>query len=369
MSSVSLQHVEKMYDKNMATVHDLTLDIQDHEFLVLVGPSGAGKSTVLRLVAGLEEMDGGDILMDGCSIQDLEPSKRDVAMVFQNYALYPNMTVYNNMAFALKIQKVPREERDRRILETAKLLEIDQLLKRKPRALSGGERQRVALGRAMVRNPKVFLMDEPLSNLDATLRIQMRTQIARLHRKLQATFIYVTHDQTEAMTMGTRVAVMRDGMLQQVDTPQKIYEQPANQFVAGFIGSPAMNFMNVHLLQKEGRVIAQSKSVNLTLLAEMTQKLDHKYIDQLVVMGIRPEHLSEEANSQDELLARGKVEMAEPLGADVYLHVALEGNSQTVVARVRPQTAVRVDDEIELYLNPEQLRFFDIETGAAIMKY
>ena len=243
MSNLSLRHIYKIYTGNVTAVKDFNLEIEDKEFIVFVGPSGCGKSTTLRMIAGLEEISQGEIYIGDKLVNDMAPKDRDIAMVFQNYALYPHMTVYDNMAFGLKLRKMPKDEIKQKVTDVAKVLDIEHLLDRKPKALSGGQRQRVALGRAIVRNPKVFLMDEPLSNLDAKLRVQMRTEIAKLHHKLQTTFIYVTHDQTEAMTMGTRIVVMKDGLAQQVDTPHNIYEHPVNMFVAGFIGSPQMNFM------------------------------------------------------------------------------------------------------------------------------
>ena len=249
MASVTLKHIYKIYQGGVTAVSDFTLDIEDKEFIVLVGPSGCGKSTTLRMVAGLEEISEGELYIGDKLVNDVAPKDRDIAMVFQNYALYPHMTVYDNMAFGLKLRKTPKAEIDKRVREAAKILDIEHLLSRKPKALSGGQRQRVALGRAIVREPKVFLMDEPLSNLDAKLRVQMRTEITKLHHRLQTTFIYVTHDQTEAMTMGSRIVVMKDGFIQQVDTPQNLYDYPGNLFVAGFIGSPQMNFFTVKLDQ------------------------------------------------------------------------------------------------------------------------
>ena len=256
MASVSLKHIYKIYQGGVTAVSDFTLDIEDKEFIVLVGPSGCGKSTTLRMVAGLEEISEGELYIGDKLVNDVAPKDRDIAMVFQNYALYPHMTVYDNMAFGLKLRKTPKPEIEKRVREAAKILDIEHLLNRKPKALSGGQRQRVAMGRAIVREPKVFLMDEPLSNLDAKLRVQMRTEITKLHHRLQTTFIYVTHDQTEAMTMGSRIVVMKDGFIQQVDTPQNLYDYPGNQFVAGFIGSPQMNFFTVKLTKSGDGVYA-----------------------------------------------------------------------------------------------------------------
>ena len=259
MASLSLQHIYKIYAGGVTAVSDFTLDIEDKEFIVLVGPSGCGKSTTLRMVAGLEEISDGELYIGDKLVNDVAPKDRDIAMVFQNYALYPHMTIYDNMAFGLKLRKTPKAEIDRRVKEAAKILDIEHLLTRKPKALSGGQRQRVALGRAIVREPKVFLMDEPLSNLDAKLRVQMRTEITKLHHRLQTTFIYVTHDQTEALTMGTRIVVMKDGFIQQVDTPQNVFDYPSNLFVAGFIGSPQMNFFDVKLERRGNDALSQSR--------------------------------------------------------------------------------------------------------------
>ena len=290
MASLSLQHINKTYPNGFEAVKDFNLEIEDKEFIIFVGPSGCGKSTTLRMIAGLEEISGGTLKIGDRVVNDVEPKDRDIAMVFQNYALYPHMTVYDNMAFGLKLRKVPKDEIDKMVREAAKILDLEKLLDRKPKALSGGQRQRVAMGRAIVRNPKVFLMDEPLSNLDAKLRVQMRIEISKLHERLGATIIYVTHDQTEAMTLGTRIVVMKDGVVQQVDTPQNLYEHPGNLFVAGFIGSPQMNFMDARIEVKGEDVTATVGKYVLKVPADKAKALkDGGYDGKTVVLGIRPE--------------------------------------------------------------------------------
>ena len=290
MASLSLQGIQKIYPNGFHAVKDFNLEIADKEFIIFVGPSGCGKSTTLRMIAGLEDISGGTLKIDGKVMNDVEPKDRDIAMVFQNYALYPHMTVYDNMAFGLKLRKVPKDEIDKKVREAAKILDLDKLLDRKPKALSGGQRQRVAMGRAIVRNPKVFLMDEPLSNLDAKLRVQMRIEISKLHENLGATIIYVTHDQTEAMTLGTRIVVMKDGVVQQVDTPQALYNTPCNLFVAGFIGSPQMNFMDAKCTIKGNDVTLTVGKHVLKVPASKKQALiDGGYDGKTVVLGIRPE--------------------------------------------------------------------------------
>ena len=293
MASLSLEHIDKTYPNGFKAVKDFNLDVADKEFIIFVGPSGCGKSTTLRMIAGLEDITGGTLKIDGKVMNDVEPKDRDIAMVFQNYALYPHMTVYDNMAFGLKLRKVPKDVIDKQVREAAKILDLDQLLDRKPKALSGGQRQRVAMGRAIVRNPKVFLMDEPLSNLDAKLRVQMRTEISRLHQRLGATIIYVTHDQTEAMTLGTRIVVMKAGEVQQIDTPQNLYDHPCNQFVAGFIGSPQMNFMDAKVSAKGGQVTVEVGGHTLEVPADKASALK-AYEGKTVVLGIRPEDVHDE---------------------------------------------------------------------------
>ena len=315
MANLSLQHIYKIYPGDVTAVKDFNLEIEDKEFIVFVGPSGCGKSTTLRMIAGLEDISKGELYIGDKLVNDVEPKERDIAMVFQNYALYPHMTVFDNMAFALKLRKVPKAEIEQKVTEAAKILDIEHLLKRKPKALSGGQRQRVALGRAIVRHPKVFLMDEPLSNLDAKLRVQMRTEITKLYRKLQTTFIYVTHDQVEAMTMGTRIVVMKDGVIQQVDSPINIYNNPANLFVAGFIGSPQMNFLEGKVEKDGNDVCAVFGENKIILPAEKAQILTKSgYVGKSVTFGIRPEHLSDDADliaANPGSIVKGHVEVIE----------------------------------------------------------
>ena len=293
MATVSLKGIKKIYDNKVTAVHDFNLEIADKEFIVLVGPSGCGKSTTLRMVAGLEDISEGDLLIDGKRMNDVEPKDRDIAMVFQNYALYPHMTVAENMAFALKLRKVPKEEIDKKVREAAEILDITQYLDRKPKALSGGQRQRVAIGRAIVRSPRVFLMDEPLSNLDAKLRNQMRAEIIKLRQRIDTTFIYVTHDQTEAMTLGDRIVIMKDGFIQQIGTPQEVFDHPANVFVAGFIGMPQMNFFEGQLVAEDGKYSVKVMDAVMELSPEIQAQLKAKNVpSKAVTLGIRPEHVS-----------------------------------------------------------------------------
>ncbi|MBQ4637456.1 MAG: sn-glycerol-3-phosphate ABC transporter ATP-binding protein UgpC, partial [Clostridia bacterium] len=325
MASVSLQHIYKIYTGGVTAVSDFTLDIEDKEFVVLVGPSGCGKSTTLRMVAGLEEISEGELYIGDKLVNDVAPKDRDIAMVFQNYALYPHMTVYDNMAFGLKLRKTPKEEIKRRVEEAGRILDISHLLDRRPKALSGGQRQRVALGRAIVREPKVFLLDEPLSNLDAKLRAAMRTEITKLHKKLGTTFIYVTHDQVEAMTMASRIVVMKDGLIQQVDTPQNLYDKPVNLFVAGFIGTPQMNFLNGTLEQKGNDVYLVIGDTALKLPADKANDpIIKDYIDKDVIAGIRPESIHDEQQFIDAMpdsVIETEVEVTELMGAEIHLHI------------------------------------------------
>lgn len=365
MATVQLKNICKVYEGGVKAVDNVNIDIKDRQFVVLVGPSGCGKSTTLRMVAGLEDITSGELYIDGNLVNDVPPKDRDIAMVFQNYALYPHMTVYDNMAFGLKIRKFPKEEIDQRVREAAKILEIEELLDRKPKALSGGQRQRVAMGRAIVRDPKVFLMDEPLSNLDAKLRVQMRTEISKLHERLQATIIYVTHDQTEAMTLGTRIVVMKDGIVQQVDTPQTLYNAPGNLFVAGFIGSPQMNFM-------DAKVKVTGKDVDLLVgpytLRMPTEKakavIDGGYDGKTVVMGIRPENVTDDANAFPLSTVEATINVYELLGAEVYLYFEVEGFSMT--ARVNPHTTSRTGDTVKFGLDMSKVHVFDKETELTI---
>ncbi len=371
MASLSLQHIYKVYDGGVTAVSDFTLDIEDKEFIVLVGPSGCGKSTTLRMIAGLEEISDGSLYIGDKLMNDIAPKDRDIAMVFQSYALYPHMTVYDNMAFGLKLRKTPKEDIDRRVKEAARILDIEHLLNRKPKALSGGQRQRVALGRAIVREPKVFLMDEPLSNLDAKLRVQMRTEITKLHNRLATTFIYVTHDQTEALTMGSRIVVMRDGFIQQVDTPQSLYDYPKNLFVAGFIGSPQMNFFTVDLVKEGDAVYAVFGENKVRVPDGKVAKLtDPAYIGKTVKMGMRPENIHDEEyfiqNSLDSII-EVNVDVVEMMGSVTYLYLDVDGADAMVIASVDPRTTTRAGDRVKLALDMNRVQFFDIDTEETIM--
>ena len=369
MASLSLTNINKVYSNGFQAVKDFNLEIEDKEFIIFVGPSGCGKSTTLRMVAGLEDISSGTLKIDGKVMNDVEPKDRDIAMVFQNYALYPHMTVYDNMAFALKLRKVPKDEIDKKVREAAKILDLDKLLDRKPKALSGGQRQRVAMGRAIVRSPKVFLMDEPLSNLDAKLRVQMRIEISKIHKNLGATIIYVTHDQTEAMTLGTRIVVMKDGVVQQVDTPRNLYENPCNLFVAGFIGSPQMNFLDATVEKKEDGVYLNIGEHDLKVPhAKQQALLDGGYVGKTVVMGIRPEDIHDEEvfiNSNLDSVVKSKIKVYELLGAEVYLYFDVDGTQ--VTARVNPRTTLRNGSDAVFALDMPKIHVFDKETGLAIV--
>ena len=368
MASLSLQGIQKIYPNGFHAVKDFNLEIADKEFIIFVGPSGCGKSTTLRMIAGLEDISGGTFKIDGKVMNDVEPKDRDIAMVFQNYALYPHMTVYDNMAFGLKLRKVPKDEIDKKVREAAKILDLEKLLDRKPKALSGGQRQRVAMGRAIVRNPKVFLMDEPLSNLDAKLRVQMRIEISKLHENLGATIIYVTHDQTEAMTLGTRIVVMKDGIVQQVDTPQNLYNTPCNQFVAGFIGSPQMNFMDALVNVNGNDVTLKVGEHVLKVPASKKQALiDGGYDGKTVVLGIRPEDVHDSQafiSNSPESVIKSKIKVYELLGAEVFLYFDLEGTQMT--ARVNPRTTLRTGDDAIFALDMEKIHLFDKDTELTI---
>ncbi len=368
MASLSLEHIDKTYPNGFKAVKDFNLDIADKEFIIFVGPSGCGKSTTLRMIAGLEDISGGTLKIDGKVMNDVEPKDRDIAMVFQNYALYPHMTVFDNMAFGLKLRKVPKDQIKKQVEEAAKILDLDKLLDRKPKALSGGQRQRVAMGRAIVRNPKVFLMDEPLSNLDAKLRVQMRTEISKLHQRLGATIIYVTHDQTEAMTLGTRIVVMKDGIVQQIDTPQNLYDHPCNQFVAGFIGSPQMNFM-------DAQVKVNGKEVTLTVgdskLAVPASKaariISGGYDGKTIVLGIRPEDVHDDQlfiNQYPNAVISAQIRVYELLGAEVFLYFEFADSQMT--ARVNPRTTARTGDTVKFAFDMEKTHYFDKETELTI---
>jgi multiple sugar transport system ATP-binding protein len=363
MAEVALQNVNKNFDEVYA-VRDVNLSIHDKEFMVLVGPSGCGKTTTLRMVAGLESISSGRILIDDKIINGLSPMDRDIAMVFQNYALYPHMSVYDNMAFGLKMRKFDRADIAQRVQDAAEILGIQELLKRKPRQLSGGQRQRVALGRAIVRHPQVFLFDEPLSNLDAKLRVQMRVELKKLHDRLGTTAIYVTHDQVEAMTLGDRVVVMRDGLVQQVGEPLELYNEPANRFVAGFLGSPAMNFATVGVRQSDGALWAEDDGIRIKVPGQIAGRLA-RFAGEQVTMGIRPEdlHVATEADPT-ELGFEAAIEVIEKLGSEILLDVAVGHN--TMVASVEPSIRVNVRDRLRLALNPERLHFFDATSEAVI---
>ena len=368
MASLSLEGIQKVYSNGFQAVKDFNLEIADKEFIIFVGPSGCGKSTTLRMIAGLEDISGGTLKIDGKVMNNVEPKDRDIAMVFQNYALYPHMTVYDNMAFGLKLRKVPKDEIDKKVREAAKILDLEKLLDRKPKALSGGQRQRVAMGRAIVRNPKVFLMDEPLSNLDAKLRVQMRIEISKIHQRLGATIIYVTHDQTEAMTLGTRIVVMKDGVVQQVDTPQHLYEQPGNLFVAGFMGSPQMNFLDAQIAEKGGDLIAKVGEYDIVIPAAKAKVLkDGGYVGKTVVLGIRPEDIHDSQmfiEASPSVPMTSTVKVYELLGAEVFLYFDVNGTQ--VTARVDPRTNSKTGDTIKFAFDMEKSHFFDKETELTI---
>jgi len=368
MASLQLKNIKKTYSNGITAVNDFNLDIADQEFIIFVGPSGCGKSTTLRMIAGLEEITEGELYIGDKLMNDVAPKDRDIAMVFQNYALYPHMTVYDNMAFGLKLRKTPKAEIEQRVKEAARILEIEHLLDRKPKALSGGQRQRVAMGRAIVREPKVFLMDEPLSNLDAKLRVQMRVEIAKLHQRLQATIIYVTHDQVEAMTLGTRIVVMKDGIIQQVDSPVKLYNEPQNLFVAGFIGSPQMNFIDAKAIKKADGVWLSFKGQEIKVPADKAKAvIDGGFIDKEVVLGIRPEdiHETEEALAKfAEDTFTAEVSVTELLGAEMHLYLAID--DVDVIATVNPRIQVKANDKLKLAMDPSRLHIFDKETEQVI---
>ncbi|MCC8081835.1 MAG: sn-glycerol-3-phosphate ABC transporter ATP-binding protein UgpC [Clostridiales bacterium] len=368
MAELSLQHIFKRYPNGFEAVKDFNLEIKDKEFIIFVGPSGCGKSTTLRMVAGLEEISEGDFYIDGKRMNDVEPKDRDIAMVFQSYALYPHMTVADNMGFALKLRRMPKEEIDKKVHDAAKILDLEKLLDRKPKALSGGQRQRVAMGRAIVREPKVFLMDEPLSNLDAKLRVQMRTEIAALHQRLGATIIYVTHDQTEAMTLGTRIVVLKDGIIMQVDSPKKLYDEPDNLFVAGFIGSPQMNFMDGVVKVSGDKVTLTSNGVEYVMPANKAKALkDGGYDGKTVVFGIRPDDMDDYpefvAKNKDYMIS-AEVTGYELLGSEVLLYYTTNG--LTMTAKVDASTPARFGDHVKIAFDIDKGHLFDKETELAI---
>lgn len=368
MASLSLRNLYKKYPGGVTAVTDFSLEIADKEFVILVGPSGCGKSTTLRMIAGLEEISEGELFIGDRLVNDVAPKDRDIAMVFQSYALYPHMTVFDNMAFGLKLRKTPKEDIKRRVEEAARILDITHLLDRKPKALSGGQRQRVALGRAIVREPKVFLLDEPLSNLDAKLRAQMRTELNKLHKRLGTTFIYVTHDQVEAMTMGDRIVVMKDGFIQQVDAPQVLYDEPRNVFVAGFIGSPQMNFIDAKLTSKDGKLVVLYGDMNKPFeleLPEAKAKLPGvaDYVGKDVLMGVRPEDLHDEEMYLS-AATTGKfdvdVDVTEMMGSETHLHLNCGGTMMT--AKVSTRVSTKAGDHITMAMDVNKIHLFDKET-------
>ncbi|MBL8966922.1 MAG: sn-glycerol-3-phosphate ABC transporter ATP-binding protein UgpC [Spirochaetaceae bacterium] len=365
MAKVELKKIGKVYEGNVRAVEEANITINDKEFVVFVGPSGCGKSTTLRMVAGLEDISEGELLIDGKIVNDVPPKDRDIAMVFQNYALYPHMTVYDNMAFGLKIRKIPKAEIDTRVREAARILDIEKLLDRRPKQLSGGQRQRVAVGRAIVRNPKVFLFDEPLSNLDAKLRVQMRAEIIELHDRLQATMIYVTHDQVEAMTMGDKIVVMRDGKVQQIGSPLYLYNHPINKFVAGFIGSPPMNFLTAKVIEEGGQVMLDEGGFKLKPAAEHLALLK-PYVGKEVSFGIRPEDIPvSEGGSAPNGVIKAKVTVVEPLGAEIHLYAST--STQPLVAKIPPHHLYKSGDAIAFAPVMEKARYFDRETELSIL--
>ncbi len=367
MANVSLKGVSKVFPNGVTAVKDFNLEVQDKEFLILVGPSGCGKSTLLRMIAGLEEATEGEIKINGQEVSNVPPRDRNIAMVFQHYALYPHMNAYKNMAFGLELKKYPRREIEQRVNEAAEILGIKKLLKSKPAVLSGGERQRVAVGRAIVRKPKVFLFDEPLSNLDAKLRVQMRSELSKLHLRLQATMIYVTHDQTEAMTMGDRIVIMKDGLIQQIDDPISVYNRPANKFVAGFIGSPPMNFIEGKIVKENGEFCFDSDDFIIKLLGKFNAQIEN-HENQMVLFGIRPEDIydrifSNEAHRTNTIKAN--VDIVEPLGSEVYLH--LKSGRQSFIARVDPNNTTTENQEIEVVFDMNKIHLFDRATEKVIV--
>lgn len=365
MAELRLEHIYKVYDNKVAAVKDFHLNIKDKEFIVFVGPSGCGKSTTLRMIAGLEEMTEGNFYIDGKRVNDVAPKDRDIAMVFQNYALYPHMSVYDNMAFGLKLRKLPKKEIEKRVKNAAKILELEAYLNRKPKALSGGQRQRVALGRAIVRDAKVFLMDEPLSNLDAKLRVQMRAEIAKLHQRLQTTTIYVTHDQTEAMTMATRIVIMKDGVIQQVGSPKEVYNNPDNVFVGGFIGSPAMNFFHGKL--EDGHFILNEKTTISIPEGKMNALREYGYVGKQIILGIRPEDIHNEpifidASANTKITAT--IDGAELTGAEMILYLQIV--DQEFITRIHARSEIQAGETIDLAFDMNKVHFFDSETEARI---
>ncbi|KUK82221.1 MULTISPECIES: ABC transporter ATP-binding protein [unclassified Mesotoga] len=367
MAEVILEKVAKTYPNGFKAVLDANLEVQDKEFLVLLGPSGCGKTTTLRMIAGLEEITEGTIKIGGRVVNDVEPKDRDIAMVFQNYALYPHMSVYENMAFGLKLRKTPKPEIEKRVTEAARILGIEQLLDRKPKQLSGGQRQRVAVGRAIVRNPKVFLFDEPLSNLDAKLRVQMRAELKRLHQNLQATIIYVTHDQVEAMTMADKIVIMKDGIIQQIGDPYSVYFEPKNKFVAGFIGTPAMNFISAKLVSEGGKVWVVKEDMKLLVPEDKVERLGH-LVGKETTFGIRPEDIYDKMYAvapKDEFTVKGNVDVVEPLGSETLIHANIHGDE--IVAKVDPKSRASAGDKMDLVFDMSMMHLFDPETEENVL--
>ncbi|HNS35742.1 MAG TPA: sn-glycerol-3-phosphate ABC transporter ATP-binding protein UgpC [Mesotoga sp.] len=367
MAEVILEKVAKTYPNGVKAVLDANLEVQDKEFLVLLGPSGCGKTTTLRMIAGLEEITEGTIKIGGRVVNDVEPKDRDIAMVFQNYALYPHMSVYENMAFGLKLRKTPKPEIEKRVTEAARILGIEQLLDRKPKQLSGGQRQRVAVGRAIVRNPKVFLFDEPLSNLDAKLRVQMRAELKRLHQNLQATIIYVTHDQVEAMTMADKIVIMKDGIIQQIGDPYSVYFEPRNKFVAGFIGTPAMNFISAKLVSEGGNVWVVKEDMKLLVPEDKVERLGH-LVGKETTFGIRPEDIYDKMYAvapKDEFTVKGNVDVVEPLGSETLIHATIHGDE--IVAKVDPKSRASAGDKMDLVFDMSMMHLFDPETEENVL--
>ncbi len=366
MAEVTLKNVTKIYEGGQVAAKDININVNDKEFVVLVGPSGCGKSTTLRMIAGLEEITSGELFIDNIKVNDVSPKDRDIAMVFQNYALYPHMTVYENMAFGLKLRKFPKEEIKARVTDAAKILGLEDYLTRKPKALSGGQRQRVAVGRAIVRKPKVFLFDEPLSNLDAKLRVQMRTEISKLHQNLGATMIYVTHDQTEAMTMGDRIVIMKDGLIHQVDTPLNLYNNPINKFVAGFIGSPSMNFIEGNLVQEDGILFkSKGKILNLKLNASLAERLKN-YVGKPLWLGIRPEDIydTDSFGRNNGAQIEVRLEVVEPMGNEIFLYFTID--SFQFVGRIPAREKPEPNTNKTLSIDLNKLHFFDAESEKKI---
>ena len=371
MATVKLENICKSYDNGFQAAKNVNIDIEDKEFIVLVGPSGCGKSTTLRMIAGLEDITSGTLKIDDRVVNDVEPKDRDIAMVFQNYALYPHMTVYDNMSFSLKLRKMDKQEIDKKVKEAAKILQLENLLDRKPKALSGGQRQRVALGRSIVRNPKVFLMDEPLSNLDAKLRTEMRAQISKLHKDLGATFIYVTHDQTEAMTMGDRIVVMKDGVVQQINKPKVLYDNPVNKFVASFIGSPQMNFMDAEILKEGDDIVASlsGKDVKFVIPKGKAAFLEEKgYVGKTIIVGIRPEDIHKEKvflDLSENNQFKADVVIRELMGAEIYAYINFQGSE--LIAKFDGRSDIMPKQTLDLALDMNRMHFFDKETEENIL--